>query len=75
MLEEKIEELYNTIAERTHQWNEYVKLFGKDHAITKGVFDSLWGLEEAFKILSGRSYTSVVIERLDESMKALGGTT
>ncbi len=73
MLEEKIEVLYNTIQERTHQWSEYVKLFGEDHTLTKGVFNTIWGLEEAFKLISGRSYTSVMIEKIEAARTSMGG--
>ena len=73
MLEEKIEVLYNTIQERKHQWSEYVKLFGEDHCLTKGVFETIWGLEEAFKLISGRSYTSVLLEKMEAMRASMGG--
>lgn len=63
MLEEKIEILYNTIIERTKKWGEYCSMFGKDDILTEGVFNSIIGLEEAFQLLAGRSYTSVMLER------------
>ena len=70
MLEEKIELLYNTINERTRQWEEYRKLFGKDHFLTESIFDSMRGLEEVFELISGRSYTEVLIEKCKKAMVA-----
>lgn len=75
MLEEKIEVLFNTIKDRQKQWCKYRDLFGEDYFLTKEIFNSLYGLEEAFQILSGRSYTSVVIERLHNAINAVSART
>lgn len=61
MLEEKIEALFNTIKDRQHKWCKYKELFGEDDALTQDVFKSLYGLEEAFVLLSGHTYTDHLI--------------
>ena len=61
MLEEKIETLFNTIKDRQHKWCKFKEMFGEDDELTKSVFNSLYGLEEAFILLSGHTYTDHLI--------------
>ena len=69
-MEEIIERLFNIISERSLKWMEYKELFGEDDDITQHIFNSICGLDEAFEIISGHSYTTHLIARIEENMKA-----
>lgn len=60
-MENYIETLFNTIKERSHKWMEYKEMFGDHHILTESVFNSLTGLEEAFQMAAGHSYTTHLI--------------
>lgn len=71
MLKEKIELLFNTIKERQHQWYTYANEYGKDDILTTIAYENLSGLEEAFQLISGRSYTSVLIEKIHNNISVV----
>jgi hypothetical protein len=71
MLEEKIELLFNTIKERQHQWYTYKNNYGENDILTTIAYENLSGLEEAFQLLSGRSYTSVLLEKMNNNISVV----
>ena len=70
-MESNIEKLFNIIIERQHKWDEYRKLFGENHYMTDMVFRSLDGLEEAFNIIAGHSFTEHLINKCKQDISAI----
>ena len=64
--EKAIKELYDAIRWQQALCNKYVRLFGQDDNITRGEFNVLTGMEEAFKIVAGMTSTDYFIANLDK---------
>lgn len=65
-MENKIEILFELIKERIHKVCVYQEMFGDDDFLTTSALKSLVGLEEAFCIIAGHTYTEHLLKRLDE---------
>ena len=56
--------LYQTKREETQKYMEQVDLCGKDHPMSKRVYAQIYGMQKAFKIITGVSYTDYLISKL-----------
>ena len=56
-MDNKVEELYQLIGARKNRWMLYRNVMGENHEITNSTFNHIMGLEEAFEMLCGHSYT------------------
>lgn len=59
-----VELLYQTIREETQKYMELVDMCGKDHPMSKRVCAQICGMQKAFKIITGVSYTDYLLAKL-----------
>jgi hypothetical protein len=59
-----VELLYQTIREETQKYMELVDMCGKDHPMAKRVCAQICGMQKAFKIITGVSYTDYLLAKL-----------
>ena len=59
-----IEALYLTIREDTNKYMELVELVGSDHPMSKRLCTRICAMQQAFKIVSGVSYTDYLLSKL-----------
>jgi hypothetical protein len=59
-----VELLYQTIKKETEKYTEIVELCGNDHPFAKRVCAQICGMQKAFKIVAGISYTDYLISKL-----------
>ena len=52
-----IEKLFNAITEKNQQIVEAMKLFGKDYWWVENELKVIRGMQDAFQIIAGHSYT------------------
>ena len=60
-----IEKLFEAISEKADKYAEHVKMFGRDHWMVQNELQVLNGMEEAFKIVAGHSYTDHLLALID----------
>lgn len=59
-----IEALYLTIREETNKYMELVELVGKEHPMARKLCTRIYAMQQAFKIVSGMSYTDYLLSKL-----------
>lgn len=59
-----IEALYLAIKDETLKYKELIDMVGKDHPMTKRYCIRICGMQDAFKIVAGTSYTDYLIAKL-----------
>lgn len=59
-----IEALYLAIKESTIKYMELVELVGKDHPMARKLCTRICAMQQAFKIVSGVSYTDYLLSKL-----------
>lgn len=59
-----VELLYQTIREETQKYLELIEMVGKDHPMTKRYCIRICGMQDAFKIVAGISYTDYLIAKI-----------
>lgn len=72
-MEEKIELLYQHIKEQNRRYMWYKEEFGLNHELTKSILQNIFGLQEAFEIIAGHSYTAHLINEIDVMLNKIGG--
>lgn len=60
-----IENLANAIKTETKKYLKLEELFGKDHPMTVHVGAEIYGMQKAFKIITGTSYTDYLLSKLE----------
>ena len=61
-----IEALYLAIKDETLKYKELIDMVGKDHPMSKRYCIRIFGMQEAFKIVSGISYTDYLLSKLSQ---------
>lgn len=61
-----IDALYLTIREDTNKYMELVGLVGKDHPMARKLCTRICAMQQAFKIVSGVSYTDYLLSKLSQ---------
>lgn len=61
-----IEALYLAIKDETLKYKELIDMVGKDHPMSKRYCIRIFGMQEAFKIVSGISYTDYMLSKLSQ---------
>lgn len=56
-----VDKLFEAIAKRTHHLVEIMNLFGEDYWLVDIELREINGMQEAFKIIAGHSYTDHLI--------------
>lgn len=56
-----IESLAKAIKEETKKYMKLVNLLGNDHPMTVHVGAEIYGMQKAFKVITGTSYTDYLI--------------
>ena len=72
-MEEKIELLYQHIKEQGRRYMWYKEEFGLDNRLTNNTLQNIIGLQEAFEIIAGHSYTTHLINEIDAILNKIGG--
>ena len=63
-----IEKLFEEIRSKTLKYAEDKKLFGGEHFLVQNELRHIIGMEYAFEIIAGHSYTSHLIAKIDEEL-------
>ena len=64
-----IEKLFEAISEKADKFAEHTKMFGRDHWLVQKELQMLNGMEDAFKVIAGCSYTDYLLAKIDEEIK------
>jgi Zn-finger domain-containing protein len=67
-MEDKIEALYEYIMERKRLYLRRRKLLG-DREYVENMLREIYGMEVAFEIIAGHSFTQHLIDKCDETLK------
>lgn len=59
-----VELLYQTIKEETQKYVEFIDMCGKDHPVAKKMCAQICGMQKAFQIVAGVSYTDYLLAKL-----------
>ena len=59
-----VEKLFEIIKEEINKYVDMVHQFGADHPMTKNYCSQIHGMQKAFEIISGTSYTNYLISKL-----------
>ena len=65
-MKDKMQKLYEAIADKYDQYAEAKKVFGENHYLTVIYFREMIGLKEAFKIVFGISDVDYFIGNIEE---------
>lgn len=60
-----VEKLFEAISEKADQYTAHATMFGRDHWMVQNELQVLNGMEAAFKIVAGHSYTDHLIAKID----------
>lgn len=60
-MKEKMDELGNAIVKKIDEWASWKHSIGND-GTAKRMLSELWGMEKAFEIVFGRTYTDWLFE-------------
>ena len=61
-----VEKLFEAISEKAELHAKHAKMFGRDHWMVQKELQVLNGMDEAFKVISGHSYTEHLTAKIDE---------
>ena len=64
-METKINELLMAIGKMLEKYDEVEKIFGKDDPYTRAVCMKLRGMQEAFEIITGKTYIAYIMETIN----------
>lgn len=59
-----VELLYQTIKEDICKYQQLVDMYGKDNAVAKKYSSYIFGMQHAFKLITGISYTEYLLSKL-----------
>ena len=59
-----VELLFTTIKEEVGKYAELVNMCGKDHPMAKSYAAQIFGMQKAFKLITGVSYADYLISKL-----------
>lgn len=69
-MEKVIKDLFDAIQEKQEKFVFYKEIFGEDDVLTKITLHELNGMEEAFQLVAGMSFTQYLISATRQLFKS-----
>ena len=59
-----VELLYQTIKDDIHKYQQFIDIYGSDSTMAKKYSSYIFGMQHAFKLMTGISYTDYLLSKL-----------